>query len=71
MKKLILSFKEMGANKARILIERATEIINLKSDNLSLYGESYRSALEYSMLELAEKIEMFKCEVIKALFRIK
>ena len=71
MRKLILSFKEMGVNNVRILIERATKLRNLKSDNLSLYGEAYRSTLEYAVLGLAEAIELFKCEVIKALFRIK
>ncbi len=63
-------FKSIGAYKARIAIESATAISKYRTVNLAMYGEPYRKTMEFARLELSEKVELFKYEFYKSLFRL-
>ena len=62
--------KSIGVYKAKAAIESATAISKYRTENLAMYGKTYRKTIEFSRLELGEKVALFKYELYKSLFRL-
>ena len=75
MKKIIISLKEwfqsIGIANAKKAIDIATKISKYRTENLILYGQPYKNTIEFKRLELVEKWQILKSEIIIAFFRIK
>lgn len=63
-------FKSIGVYKAKNAIESATAISKYRTENLAMHGEPYRKTMEFSRLELGEKVALLKYELYKSLFRL-
>lgn len=60
--------KELSYQIAHDSITKATEILNLKTDNLAIYGKEYKNTIEYAGLELKEQLYYTKFKFFKGVF---
>lgn len=60
--------KQLSWQIAHDSITKATEILNLKTDNLCIYGKECKNTIDYAGLEFKEQIYYTKFKFFKGVF---
>lgn len=70
MKKIKRYLKHLGLRCAIKHINGARYWCDVKTDRSLLYGPDYIKTMEYQKIDIAEKISLFKFELVCAIFRL-